>query len=66
MKVTASSKKNKYCAFCKHWYDPTNSAIKPLLGRDMYSIDGGISLKCIKRNLIIPALSTCRSFELKL
>ena len=21
-----------YCAFCKHWYDPTNSAIKPLPG----------------------------------
>jgi len=20
----------KFCAFCVHWYDPTNSAIKPI------------------------------------
>ena len=22
-------KNTKICAFCKYWYDPTNSAIKP-------------------------------------
>ncbi len=21
--------RTKKCAFCKHWYDPSNSAIKP-------------------------------------
>lgn len=66
MNVTASSKKNKYCAFCKHWYDPTNSAINPLFGKDLYTIDSNSDKKCVKRNLITPALSICRHYETKM
>ena len=66
MNVTASSKKNKYCSFCKHWYDPTNSALNPMPGKDLYKIDSSISKKCVKRNLIMPALSICKFYESKM
>jgi len=29
MSMTANVKTTKRCAFCKHWYDPANSAIEP-------------------------------------
>lgn len=28
--ININGNAKKRCAFCKHWYDPTNSAIRPL------------------------------------
>lgn len=66
MKVIANSKKNKYCAFCKHWYDPTNSALEIVLGKDLFRIDNSTQKKCIKQNLITKALFICRYYESKM
>lgn len=54
------------CAFCKHWYDPTNSAIRPKGGKDMWEYDTGVRNKCREKNIMIVASSSCPKFELKL
>ena len=36
-----------YCAFCKHWYDLTNSAIKPLPG-NWWEFDREKEARCMK------------------
>lgn len=66
MEILANSKKNKYCAICKHWYDPTNSALKKVAGKNLYKINTGISMPCNIRINKTKALFTCRSFEPKL
>jgi hypothetical protein len=66
MKVLGNSKKNKYCAFCTHWYDPTNSALTAVPGRDLYQIDNTQQKKCNKHQYQTKALSTCKLFISKL
>lgn len=56
----------KKCAFCKHWYDPTNSAIRPCSGKGIWEYDGSIRNKCREKNLAMNATSSCHKFELKL
>lgn len=59
----------KKCAFCKHWYDPTNSAIapkSPVIG--LWEIKD-INQKCLctKRNIQMPAAAFCSwGFESKM
>lgn len=49
------------CAFCKYWYDPTNSAIvpkSPAIG--MWEIrDVNQKCLCLKKNLQMPASAFC-------
>ncbi len=51
----------KKCAFCKNWYDPTNSAIfpqSPQIG--LWKInDINQKCKCIKKNIMMPAGAFC-------
>lgn len=54
------------CAFCKHWYDPTNSAIRPKGGKDMWEYDTSVRNKCREKNISIAASNSCPKFELKL
>ena len=66
----ANIKTVKKCAFCKYWYDPTNSAIAPVapninmwgVATDMYND----RKKCIKTNLPKSAVDSCSRFECKL
>lgn len=59
----------KKCAFCEHWYDPTNSAItpkSPAIG--LWQIKD-INQKCLctKKNIQMPANAFCSNdFESKL
>ena len=59
----------KKCAFCKHWYDPINSAIAPkapIIG--LWEIKD-INQKCLctKKNIQMPANAFCSSdFERKI
>lgn len=56
------------CAFCKYWYDPTNSAIRPKGGKDMWEYDGNVKNKCREKMLLqmeyIRALSLNRNCRL--
>ena len=59
----------KKCAFCKNWYDPTNSAIAPKAPAiGMWEIrDINQKCLCIKRNIKMPANAFCsRDFESKI
>ena len=60
--------KARKCAFCKHWYDPTNSAIKPKSPRlGIWEIDANQKRMCLKKNLQTLAHNgTCRDYECKL
>lgn len=58
-------KKNRWCVFCKHWYDPLHSALNPRVNKNMFDVNEKKSCKCMKKNLITPAISNCSSFERK-
>ena len=51
----------KKCAFCKYWYDPTNSAIEPkapVIGLWKIS-DINQKCMCLKKNIQMPANAFC-------
>ena len=57
------------CAFCKHWFDPTCSAIEPespAIG--LWKIkDINQKCKCLKKNIPMPANAFCSNeFQSKL
>lgn len=60
------SPSSKVCAFCKSWYDPTNSAIKPKTGKGFWEFDTKIKCKCRERNVITRAIQTCSKYEAKI
>ena len=63
---TVNIKTVKKCAFCKHWYDPTNSAIKPLPG-NWWEFDREKEARCMKSvGLKTKGRHTCNKFELKI
>ena len=55
------------CAFCKYWYDPTNSAISskaPNIG--ILEYDERRQAKCLVRNAEMPAYHGCAKYACKL
>lgn len=59
----------KKCAFCKNWYDPTNSAIAPKAPTiGLWEIkDSNQKCMCLKKNIQMPASAFCSSdFERKI
>ena len=59
----------KKCAFCKHWYDPTNSAIAPKAPNiGLWEIkDTNQKCMCLKKNIHMPANAFCSNdFEIKI
>lgn len=67
--LTVNIKHIKKCAFCKNWYDPTNSAIAPKAPNiGLWEIKD-INQKCIclKKNIQMSANASCnRNFVNKL
>lgn len=67
--LTINIKTTKKCAFCKHWYDPTNSAIapkSPAIGLWEIKDDNQKSM-CLKKNIQMSAGTFCSSnFERKI
>lgn len=53
------------CALCKHWYDPTNSAIKPTATRGLWEIETSIKSKCLVKNCNMQSNMFCSKFESK-
>lgn len=68
MFVSVSTKNTsiKKCAFCKNWYDPTNSAIRPKFTNvGLWEYDKSQKAKCLIDNMEHPSFSFCRKFECK-
>ena len=57
----------KKCAFCRHWYDPTNAAIAPrapIVG--LWEFEPSIKAMCLLRNTETPGFHTCSKFDCKI
>ena len=65
MNVIANPNRNRYCAFCKNWFDPTLSALTKMTSKDMYKVNSRMSKRCNVRLNDTKALQTCSSFERK-
>ena len=63
--MLGNSKNNRWCCFCKHWFDPGCSALKPRPGRDLYDVNKDMKCKCSICNLYTPAVHNCPKFERK-
>lgn len=61
-----NSSSSKKCAFCKYWYDPTNSAIRPSFGRGVWEYDADAKCKCRVKNRDTKGFESCPKFESKL
>ena len=55
------------CAFCRHWYDPTNSAIRPKApGIGIWEYDERRREMCLLRNSPVESFYGCSHYERKL
>ena len=67
LKGMANLNVNKMCAFCKHWYDPTNECIAPKAPAiKMWLYDNTAIRQCIKRGVRTKANASCPKYESKL
>ncbi|MBR3588216.1 MAG: hypothetical protein IKL16_01495 [Clostridia bacterium] len=67
--LVVNIRNTKKCAFCKNWYDPTNSAITPKAPSiGLWEIkDVNEKRTCLKKNIEMSATAFCSvDFELKL
>lgn len=65
--VNSKNTSIKKCAFCKYWYDPTNSAIKPKDPRAGYwEFDERAKNICLIKNTDMPSYHNCNKYEGKL
>lgn len=65
--ITVNIKTIKKCAFCKYWYDPTNSAIFPRSPKiNLWDFDTTAKMKCLNKNCDMNANAFCNKYECKL
>ena len=65
--LTINIKRNRKCAFCKYWYDPTNSAIEPVTPQyGVWKYNKNMKSKCLKRSGDWSAFASCKYYECKL
>lgn len=67
--LVIQAKQTKKCAFCKNWYDPTNSAIRPKApASGLWEItDINQKCMCLCKNIPMPANAFCsRDYDCKL
>ena len=58
---------SKKCAFCKHWYDVTNSAIKPKAPQaGFWEYDEKAKNTCLLTGLTKGSNCSCGEYECKL
>ena len=65
MKTNVNIKYARKCAFCKFWYDPTNSNIQPVSPKiGIWQInDTNMRCMCLKKNLQVPAHTSCQMYQ---
>ena len=67
MKRTISIRVDHRCAFCQHWYDPTNSTIRPIRPQNgVWEYDDRAMNYCQKMRLDRPANRCCKDFAGKI
>lgn len=57
------------CAFCKHWYDPTNSHIRPVKGdafMNWWEYDVDVDSMCDILHKQVPSQGCCTKIERKI
>ena len=60
-------KNHKFCVICKHWYDPTNSALKPKSPSiGLWEYDNTAKNVCTLKNTQRRATEFCPNFQCKL
>ncbi|MCR4833320.1 MAG: hypothetical protein K5900_07070 [Butyrivibrio sp.] len=65
--ATVNIKTIKKCAFCKYWYDPTNSAIVPKSPHiNLWQYDDNCKNKCLLKNYDMRSNAFCNKYECKL
>lgn len=65
--MMVSIKNTKQCGFCKFWYDPTNSAIRPSnSGNIFWELDTKIKNKCLKKGTQKFSSNTCNEYVCKI
>ena len=54
------------CAFCRHWYDPTNAAIVPRQpAAGFWEYDPMAKNRCLLRGAEMAGMQSCGKFESK-
>ncbi len=67
MTVNAKTESTKKCAFCRNWYDPTNSAIRPKSPSvGIWEFDPAVMKPCIVRPGERKAFYCCPDFICKI
>ena len=65
--MSTCTKNSKYCAICKYWYDPCNTAITPRVGGKHWDFDPKAKHECTKKgNRLTAGIYSCPMFECKL
>ena len=65
--ITYNVKHNSCCAFCKYWYDPTNSDISPVMpAQGMWKINMQSRNLCTLRNIKPTATHKCEKYQCKI
>lgn len=60
----ANPKHSQICAFCSHWYDPTNSCIQPQ-SPNRWLYDRAAKRMCTQKSVEVPswAGTSCKHYE---
>ena len=67
MMIQTNVKTNKYCAFCKYWYDPTNQHIQPVSpAHNMWKYETSAKFMCLKKNYPMGAGFNCANYQCKI
>lgn len=65
--VNKNNSSIRKCAFCKHWYDPTNQAIAPKApNAGLWAYDNRKNAQCLLRGTETPSFHGCSHYECKL
>ncbi len=57
----------KKCAFCRHWYDPTQAHIRPKAPAiGLWEFDPRVQAMCLKKNVSMPSFACCPRFLCKI
>ena len=63
----ANLKTQKFCAFCKNWYDPANSHINPVTPKfSIWEFDPTVKSLCRKRNHDTRSNEKCSFYDCKI
>lgn len=63
--IPINIKSARICAFCRHWFDPSNSAISPKM-KDLWLFDPNVKKMCSIKNVETPSKMSCGDYQCKI